>query len=260
MKIPIGEFVENRILEIGEGIFIRQAVDNCLWADLGEGAVVVDTLEDPLLAPRIEEKVRETTGLPVKWVINTHWDIDHIAGNAYFAQKGATIIAHHSCAPASAKPDGNPNVVFEERYLLQSGNRGVEIEWLGGTHTPADSVVYFPWAKVLHVADLFGWGLFMQRQINPQQIQRTQQILDRLLQYDAEVIVCGHGPLLTLEHLRRFKDYYHQLIQEVPSLKRRGLSLDQVEESLPPPEDMKTWWRFVDWKHHRNLERLYEAL
>src|SRR5262249_4267960 len=67
------------IRSIGPGVFIRQGVDNCVWADLGNGTVVIDTLEDPALAAVIQKAAAETVGRPIRWVINTHWDGDHIA-------------------------------------------------------------------------------------------------------------------------------------------------------------------------------------
>ena len=44
------------------------------------------------LAPVIEGAIRETTGKPLKWLINTHWHPDHIACNPAWAAKGVTII------------------------------------------------------------------------------------------------------------------------------------------------------------------------
>ncbi|HEY3280964.1 MAG TPA: MBL fold metallo-hydrolase [Armatimonadota bacterium] len=250
------EFEEGQILRLADGVHLRNAVDNCLWADLGNGAVVVDTLEDPGLAPRIEQYVHEITGQQVRWVINTHWDEDHIAGNPYFASRGATIIAHESCGPATDARDGQPDVTFGGSYVLEGDGREARIEWLGGTHTPADSVVYLPWAKVLHVADLFGWGLAMQRGDTPERAARTDEVLGRILSYEAEIVVCGHGPVLTQEHVRRYLNYFRELTATVPRLAAEGRSLEQIQAAFPPPEDMADWWRFVDWKHQRNVERM----
>ena len=32
----------------------------------------------------------------VKWIVCTHWHIDHSGGNAPLAENGATILAHHN--------------------------------------------------------------------------------------------------------------------------------------------------------------------
>lgn len=254
------EFRENEVFEVAPGVFIRNAVDNCVWADLGSGVVVVDTLEDPALAAEIPSWVEDTVGKPIRWVINTHWDADHIAGNPALAAAGATVIAHRSTAPRTTERNGGPNVTYTDCYVLQGEGRQAQIEWLGGTHTPADSAVYFPWARTLHVADLFGWGLAMQRGDTPEKVARTREVLGRLLSYDADVVLCGHGPVLSSRELRRYLAYFNELVEVVPRLKREGKSLPEIQQAYPPPDDMRDWWRFVDWKHERNVERMAEAL
>jgi hypothetical protein len=44
----------------------------------------------------------------------------------------------------------------------------------------------------------------------------------------------------------------------VPPLLQKNLSLDEIEVRLPPPADMRDWWRFVDWKHRKNIELIQE--
>lgn len=248
------------IREIGPGVYIRQGLDNCVWADLGSGTLVIDTLEEPELAEVIKKAVDETVGKPVKWVINTHWDGDHIAGNPTFAKEGATVIAHESCAEKTAARDGNPDITYTDRYVLEGDGREARVEWLGGTHTEADSIVHLPWARVLHVADLFGWGLFMQRGDTPEKTARTREAVDRILTYDVDVIVCGHGPTLTPDHVRRYRDYFNDLWERVPALAQSGNGVEEIQKEIPVPDDMKDWFRLPDWKHDRNIERIVESL
>lgn len=250
------EFVEGEIRELGPGVFIREAVDNCVWADLGDGVVVIDALEDAGLAPVIQQAIAETVGKPMRWLINTHWHGDHIACNRAWARAGATVIAHESCGRATNQRDGQPDINFKDRYVLQGAERQAELEWLGGTHTPADTVVYFRWAKVLHVADLFGWGLFPLQEINPRTVARMREVIQRVLSYDAGVVIPGHGPTLTLDHLRRWLAYFDDMLERVPELKAERKSVEQIAQAAPPPGDMQDWWRFVAWKHRHNIEQI----
>ena len=43
-------------------------------------------------------------------------------------------------------------------------------------------VVYFPWAKVLHIADLFGWGMIPLARYDPAKIDLLKQRLARVLE------------------------------------------------------------------------------
>jgi cyclase len=253
------EFKENQVFAVGPGVFVREAVDNCAWADLGDGVVVIDALEDPGMDPVIRTAVADTVGKPIRWVINTHWHMDHIACNPAWAAAGATIIAHESCAPATRAADGKPDITFKDRYTLKGSERAVELEWLGGTHTPADTVVHFPWARVLHIADLFGWGLFPLQRVTPQTVERMREVTRRILTYDVDTLICGHGPTLTPDQLRRWLTYFDDLIARAPDWQRSNMDAAALKEAVPPPPDMEDWWRFAAWKHGRNLEHVLEA-
>src|SRR5262249_49933834 len=125
------EFGENRVFEVARGVFIRNGVDNCVWADLGDGVVTIDALEDPGMAPVIQSDIARTVGKPMKWLINTHWHGDHIACNPAWAAAGATVIAHESVGAATKEHNGQPNITFHDRYTLQGGERQVSLQWRG---------------------------------------------------------------------------------------------------------------------------------
>lgn len=65
-----------------------------------EAALVVDTGHHPELSRRMTEEIRRLTPKPVKYVVNTHWHNDHVAGNSVFAHAfpEARFIAHQFTA------------------------------------------------------------------------------------------------------------------------------------------------------------------
>jgi cyclase len=58
-------------------------------------AVVIDTLALPDETLGMREFIEHELGVPVRYVINTHYHADHAWGNCFFA--GATVIAHARC-------------------------------------------------------------------------------------------------------------------------------------------------------------------
>jgi glyoxylase-like metal-dependent hydrolase (beta-lactamase superfamily II) len=58
-------------------------------------AVVIDTLALPDETLGMREFIEHELGVPVRYVINTHYHADHSWGNCFFP--GATIIAHARC-------------------------------------------------------------------------------------------------------------------------------------------------------------------
>jgi len=253
------EFRENEVFEVGPGVWIRNMVDNAAWADLGDAAVVIDSLDpqdDGPMEKEIPEDVRRTVGKPFRWLVNTHWHPDHTGFNAAWARLGATVIAHESVGPAQNEASGQPNITFKDRYVLEGQGRRIQLEYLGGTHTQWDSVVYFPWAKVLHIADLFGWGMIPLSRYDQAKIDLLRQRLARVLEYDAESYIVGHGPVAKPEHIRRWLAYLDDLLERVPPLARQGKDVDEIEAEIPVPRDMQDWWKLEAWKHRHNLTLL----
>ncbi|MGE5249125.1 MAG: MBL fold metallo-hydrolase [Bacteroidota bacterium] len=58
-------------------------------------AVVVDTLALPEETIGMREFIEHELGVPVRYVINTHYHADHAWGSCFFP--GATVIAHERC-------------------------------------------------------------------------------------------------------------------------------------------------------------------
>jgi cyclase len=58
-------------------------------------AVVIDTLATPDEAIAIRTFLEQEVGVPIRWVINTHYHADHAWGNCFFP--GATVIGHKLC-------------------------------------------------------------------------------------------------------------------------------------------------------------------
>ncbi|HEY3411505.1 MAG TPA: MBL fold metallo-hydrolase [Armatimonadota bacterium] len=249
-------FETDTILKLAPGVWMLNAVDNCLWADLGEGVLVVDALEDLSMCPLIPEDILATAGKPMKWVVNTHGDSDHVACNAGWAAGGATILAHEEVARKLAGRPGCPSVTFTDRYTLEGDRQDAHLRWLGGAHSPGDTIVYLPHARILCIGDLFSWGLIPFPAFDTGRAARLVEVLNSILEYDADTIVCGHGPVLTPEHIRRWLNYFEELRHTVSALAEKGLSLEAILAECPPPDDMRGWWRFTEWKHNQNISVL----
>lgn len=252
------EWIENEVIEAGPGVWMRVAIDNIAWADMGNGAAVIDALEDPTQADVVRDLIKKTSGKDLKFVVQTHWDVDHIACNPQWKSEGAVAIAHQSCADSAGDWEGKPDVAFTDEAVLQGeGDKKILMKWWGGTHTQWDTILHFPHARVLHIADLFAWGL-IPCQPTPQKIERLREIYNAILAYEVDAILCGHGPILTSQHIARMGEYLEGMLETVPPLLRAGKSLDVISKHVLPPDDMRHWWRFVDWKHEHNIKLIAE--
>src|SRR5438105_2579356 len=106
----------------------------------------------------VEEKI---PGKPIKYLLLTHFHIDHSGGIRAYAAKGATIVAHEEIVPfvntvlsrpKTIRPDslakaGNitPNVEgVKDMKVLTDGERTVELREIANPHSSGMLLVYLP--------------------------------------------------------------------------------------------------------------------
>src|ERR1700687_363167 len=137
------------------------------------GVAVIDTFENPEAAKQMLAEIRKLTKLPVKFVVNTHYHIDHVAGNRIFQETGAVVLAPRNVRTwihtenlkffdKDIKPEqqemaaelGAPDIVYDSDTTLFLGARRIDVRVFPG-HTGGDSVVFIPDATVVFCGDLF---------------------------------------------------------------------------------------------------------
>jgi len=238
------------VLTVGDGFCVRQAVDNIAWIDLGDCGLVVDALEQPHLEAEVLQAVARTLGdKPVRYVLNTHTHYDHVALNGAFQRRwGAEIVNQRT---ARISPEGR---WFEGR------RRRVLMFAAPGCHTAEDCCVWVEQERALFVGDIFGWGLIpLAGALNDKAARLLEDTYARLIGFDAEVVVPGHGPVCSTAELERWVEYFRWLRDEVARAVEAGQSDSQIRGRLGPPEDMKDWWRFTQWKHADSLDKVIRA-
>ena len=179
------------------------------------GVVVIDALGSPALAERLLAQIARITPLPVTHLIVTHYHADHIYGLQTFRARGVRVLAHQAArlylnsdtarlrlqaSRTELAPwiDEDTRLVQADQWLsgdhdLTVGGVRFEIRAVGPAHTPEDLVVYLPSEKVLYAGDL----VFRSRipYVGQAASRHWLVALDRLLAFNARVVVPGHGPL-----------------------------------------------------------------
>jgi glyoxylase-like metal-dependent hydrolase (beta-lactamase superfamily II) len=138
-----------------------------------DGVAVIDTFENPEAAKQLLAEIRKLTKLSVKFVINTHYHIDHVAGNRILQDTGAMVFAQRNVRTwihtenlkffgKNIKPEekimveslGAPDVVYDSGITLFLGSRRIDVRVFPG-HTGGDSVVLIPDGQVVFTGDFF---------------------------------------------------------------------------------------------------------
>ena len=231
-----------KVVTVAEGLWVRVAVDNIAWIDLGEFAIVIDALEQAHLADEVFAAIAEALGdKPIRYLLNTHIHYDHIALNSAFKKRFGTEIV--DSATGRLGPDG--------RWFAGSLRR-VQMLHTPGCHTAEDCIVWVPQDKALFVGDIFGWGLIpLSGPLTGRSLKLLEDTYTRLIDFDAATVVPGHGPLCTTAELKRQLSYHHWLIDQA---RQAG------DAEIAPPPDMHDWWRFLDWKHQDSAAKVTAAV
>lgn len=213
-----------------------------------DGVAVIDTFQDPGAAKELLAAIRQITPLPIRFVVNTHYHLDHVNGNDVFAAAGATILAQRNVRAwmrtenlkwwgNKIKPEMKarvqslklPDVVYDSGVDLYLGSRKLEVRAYPG-HTGGDSIVYVHDAGVLFCGDLF-WNHHIPN-LTDATTSAWVKTLDTLVGLGAGKFVPGHGRPGTSLDVRAFQQYLEDLRAAVGSA--RGKSGDALVQAVLP--------------------------
>lgn len=228
----------------------RNFISNAGFVVTPAGVVVVDALGSPDLARELLAQIRRITPQPVTHVIVTHYHADHIYGLQSFQEQGARIIAHQGALAYLQSDtarlrlevsrdelapwiDRQTRLVPADEWLqgptrLTLGGMDFDIQPVGPAHTPEDLVVFVNGERVLFAGDLvFRGRIPFVGQANSKQWIAS---LDRLMAFDARVVVPGHGPLSTSARadMQMTRDYLAYLRTTMGAAARNLESFDEA--------------------------------
>ncbi|MEW6109415.1 MAG: MBL fold metallo-hydrolase [Nitrospirota bacterium] len=233
-----------------------------------DGIVVVDTLISSKEAKRFIKDIRAISKKPIKYVINTHYHLDHTFGNSEFARLGAVIIshindsknlkAHGETALKNAKNYGlseedmqetkiaYPSLAFTDRMDIDPGDQKIELIYIRPSHTDGSILVYLPEKKILFAGDI----LFTNYHpfLGEGNIEEWVKALDYIMTMDVEKIIPGHGPLSTKKDIEDMKNYLIAFDKKAKELAATSNDAEyiasEIKKSLPQrPEgnDLIRW-------------------
>lgn len=249
----------------------RNFISNAAFVVTPEGVLLVDALGSPTLARELLAEIRRITPAPLRYVVITHYHADHIYGLQVFKDAGATLIAHREGAAylssetavlrlqASREElapavDANTLLVAADRWIdatttLQLGGMDFVLQPAGPAHTAEDLVVWVPQLKLLMAGDLVFRGRIPF--VGQADSGRWIAALDKLLNFDAQIIVPGHGPVSTSARadLEMTRDY---LVFLRKSMGEAARNLDPFEEAYARTD----WSRFEHLPLFRAANRI----
>ena len=206
----------------------------------GDGVILVDD-KFPYSFDFITEQVASVTAEPIRYVLNTHHHGDHAGSNADFMPE-ARVVGHRNVRANMIRNGqvGAPHIVFSRETDVFLGDAEARLHHFGRGHTNGDSVVYFPDLFAIHTGDLFIFGERMDGSTQSPFIDYANggsgaewaATLDAVLELDFDTVIPGHGPILTKDDVRTFRNKLEQLTSRVSELIGSGVNRDDVAGEL----------------------------
>jgi len=213
-----------------------------------DGVLVIDAKMNEESVKQTLSEIKKVTDKPIKYLVNTHSDGDHVYGNRFFP-KTVTIVAHEKCRKEFFHPgrDGKPaewnnpelarfipSVTFHDKMDIYLGSKKVELWYFGVGHTTGDLVVYFPEEKTAFLGD----QIFMGR---PQLIHSYKggnsfahvKTLRKMLEtLDAERFCSGHSDPIDRSAVKHHVEKMKKIQEKIKSLAGQGKSLEEVKKEF----------------------------
>jgi glyoxylase-like metal-dependent hydrolase (beta-lactamase superfamily II) len=231
-----------------------------------DGVAVVDSFYNPDAARALLADIRKMTPLPIRYVINTHYHIDHVSGDEVFRQAGALVVAQRNVHGwmrtenlkffgADPKPEQRamvgglalPDIGVERELTLWLGKRRLELKaWPG--HTGGDLMVKAPDAKVVFCGDLL-WRRTAPNLIDATVAKwlETLSSLQRGPQAAETTFVPGHGQVANVADVADFRGYLKDVRSTVAARLKAGAKGDELVKSSVADLSVKygTWDYFA---------------
>jgi cyclase len=242
--------VQIKVTKVAGNIYMLEGAGGNIAASVGEdGIVIVDDQYAPL-AEKINAALSQITDKRLRFIINTHYHMDHVGGNAYFQEK-APVIAHDNVRKRlasggvlgnggslrmEAKPSAKealPIITFGHDVTIHLNDEDIRALHMPNGHTDSDSLVFFPKSNVVHMGDDFVTYGFPFIDLNGGgSINGMIAALENALtQLPADVkVIPGHGPVSSVDDVRVFIKMLTQTRDVVAKGIKDGRSVEQLKQ------------------------------
>jgi glyoxylase-like metal-dependent hydrolase (beta-lactamase superfamily II) len=216
-----------------------------------DGIFIIDDELEPMTA-KLKAALAALSKKPVRFVVNTHWHMDHAGNNPAMAAAGAVIVAQENvrkrlgadavlhmgdkemkikAQPAAALPV----VTFTDDVTLHLNGDEVHVIHVAPAHTDGDSIVHFKRANVIHTGDTVTASYPIVDIDSGGQFEGFIAAADKTLSLcdDNTKIIPGHGPIMTKADMVAYRQMLLDVRDKVGKLIAGKKTADEIKAAKP---------------------------
>ena len=229
-----------------------------------DGVLVVDTLTTDASESALAQ-IRKLSESPVRFVINTAIDADHIGGNTRIAASGQILAGGNTRAATVYSSGGAPIYAHENVLKRLSAGGGEAAGWptdtyfvaqkdlfvngepvqlmhMPAAHTDGDTVVVFRRTDVVSTGDIFTPDRYPVIDLDRGgSINGLVNALNAVLritvpefnQQGGTLVVPGHGRLSDEADVAEYRDMVTIVRDRIQDMVKKGMTLEQVKAAKP---------------------------
>ena len=284
-------------VQIRDNVWVIFGAGGNVTVHVGEdGVMLVDSGSEPM-AEKTLEAVRAITKAPIRMIINTSADPEHVGGNDkvgaagiainpdnFSDQEHATVLAHENVLQRMSVPKNRnekpaptalwPTETFTSKYRsFYVNNEAVQVIRQLGAVSDGDVLVHFRRADVIATGDVVDLRHFpVIDAAKGGSIQGELEALNRLLDLTVPpmplvlkagrtLVVPGHGRVSDYGELVDYRDTVATIKDIIEDMVKKGMTLEQVKAANPTAGYRKRWGSDSGpWTTDMFVEAIYNGL
>jgi cyclase len=277
------------VLEVRPNFFMIAGAGGNIGVQVGEDGVVVVDAGSAASAPAVVAAIKRITPKPIRYVIDTGPDADHVGGNEVLSKAGNQF--YPGTRSAASRPDALRSVAsilaaegvlrhmtaaasfhYAKKFLYLN-DEAIEVLHQPAAHTDSDVFVFFRRSDLVFAGDVIDTRRFPVIDIKRGgSIDGEIAALNRLSELAVAsvpivsreagtIVIPGHGRLFDQFDVIEYRDMVTIIRDRVRDLVNAGRSLDQVKAARPAKGYEGRYGNDRgDWTTDQFVESVYRSL
>jgi glyoxylase-like metal-dependent hydrolase (beta-lactamase superfamily II) len=295
-----GPGADLEVLQLRPNFYMIAGAGGNIGFQVGADGVVVVDSGAASSADAVVAAIKKVTSQPIRYVINTSADPDHVGGNEAVAKAGQTlftqgggvgigadflgggasilsveqVLTRMSGKPSPFPVAAWPTETFNQprKYMYLNGE-GIEVFHQPAAHTDGDAIVFFRRSDVIVAGDVFDTARFPVIDIAKGgsiggEIAALQKLVDTAIpsvpivsREEGTLIIPGHGRICDQLDVVEYRDMVTIIRDRIRDLMKQGLSLEQLKTAAPARGYTRRYGSDTgSWTTNNFVEAVYRSL